>query len=353
MIKAVPINDASMVLSFSVDMGETENFLVSAEILIPNTSMQNTSYASMVVEAEGKTIKCAFNKISKLTGQTIVLTHNDVIVLGEEIIKQGKIYSSISYVVGHSYLSDNAYVFCCKGMARDVIKYTSAIGHSPGHQLMQIVGRNRFDDINTITLKNVLLKYHELGQTIVLPQIVPIETNTPQGADEKTAPDEEKAEYLYDITQSMVTKGTEYIFTTSGMQSIQIRYLNGEIKYGGLCVIGENNEAINLHIVNKKLTKKFDKNSNTITAKLEFELMIKEINNFADTSVDVDRSLMTDTEEKNLKESIKKDLEDFYKFSQFLDVDVYSFRQMFFSKFGKDLPIQDIKLNVEVDVKYV
>lgn len=352
-IAPIPITDRSMVVAMGIDLGNEKPFLISVQILVPNSSGQSAGYSTRLVNCESTTLIAGMSDIGRKTGKYISLTHCSVLLLGEDLVKNGKIYVSLAYLSGNSYLSDDAVVFCAKGKASEVLNKSVAFENSTSSYIQNLTFHHaEYDLIATRSLQDFIVAYHQKGAANFLPILELEEAEKAIGSTAGNASSDEK-EYLFNLSKTAIVKGDNYVCATEPMETFAINAMNSKMSSGKINIKGDKGENITLFLINKKISKKFDVKSKKVTAKLKFMLVLKEIGDFDNNAKSKDRVELSESEVQRINAQIEKNILDYYKKLQELDVDVFGFTQSFFSRNGNMYNLSDINLELKIDTEWI
>lgn len=144
----VEIVNLAKVMALGVDTTPDGKYVVSIRI-ISETSSQKASgmpakkggggpAESTVYAASGDTIAQALNKLNKQLGKEIRLSHNKVIIIGEETARKG-IHSILDYSLRIYQMRPNIPVLVAKGTALEIMKIETPDNPLPPVSIEQIL----------------------------------------------------------------------------------------------------------------------------------------------------------------------------------------------------------------------
>ena len=91
----------------------------------------------LLTSTTAENIPNAFNKIGSITGRKVSLAHASVIVLGEEIAKQGA-HNYLDFFYRNENLTDDTYLICTLGKAKDLLNFEKERVNSTGFGLEEV-----------------------------------------------------------------------------------------------------------------------------------------------------------------------------------------------------------------------
>lgn len=348
-----PLVDRAMVVGFGVDLTEEGELNVSAQILNPSPAAQQQGIGAKVVTSRHETISGAMTYISEKSGKTVALTHCNVVLIGENVAKSQYFYSVLNYLITNSYLSENAFVFVTEGKAEELLNSNTGFGGNASFYVQRLVGM--YGDYNNVankTLQRFVVDYHQLGQANWLPLIKTEPTNpdVSAGGDQSST----DKQILFDINSVMIFKENDFVAEYGSEGTEAINYVMNKVSKGNVETIGDNNEKIVMYIIDKQHYYKYDLDAKTVKIRIEISTLLKEIIDYSGEDKYIDRTSLTEAEIARAEKSIADNILSFYTEMQSYDVDIFSFYEGFYSKFGNkalNMHIKDIALEIEVEVK--
>ena len=348
-----PLVDRAMVVGFGVDLTDEGDLSVSAQILNPSPTAQQQGIGAKVVTARHETISGAMTYISEKSGKTVALTHCNVVLIGESVAKSPYFYAVLNYLITNSYLSENAFVFVTEGKAEELLNSDTGFGGNASFYVQRLVGMyGDYNNVSNKTLQRFVVDYHKLGQANWLPLIKTEPTNPDVSAGGDQSSSEEQI--LFDINSVVIFKENDFIAEYGQNGTEAINYVMNKVSKGNVETEGDNGEKILLYIIEKKQKYHYDLDNATVKVKIEISTLLKEIIDYSGEDEYIDRTGLTETELKKAGKDIADNILAFYAEMQSYGVDIFSFYEGFYSKFGNkalNMDIKDITLDVEVEVK--
>lgn len=357
MIHAESLSNRSMVVGFGIDLVNDNTIRISAQILTTNAAGTGTAISSSrVVSEENQTITGAMVAISKVTASSITLTHCNVILLGEDLVRSEHYYSCLNYIIINDYLSDNALVFATEGKAEAILSSKTGFGNNASVYLQKLVGK--FADYNTITLKSIhelLIDYHQKGQVVWLPivRMIPISPPIVSSGDEGGGGGGKEPDFIFDVQDIVILKKDTFMGIYDKTCTSSLNYVAHDIKRASLDSKGDNNEDICFYIIASGRKLDFDWSTKTVKCEINIQAILKEIIDYNRANTKIDRWDITETERHRAENKIVMQIEAFHEILQELDLDLYAFEEGFYAKDKKkvkDFNIKDIKFEVTVKI---
>ncbi len=131
---AVETKTAITVAAFDRDDDKTQIYV---QMTIPQQLAQGSSKL-LVVEAEGKDIAEAFEKLSNKLGQEVELAHCGIIIIGEKMA-QGGFTEDIDYMLSSGMISPQIALLNCKGKAKDFMQKLNQFSQTNGSGVFDVV----------------------------------------------------------------------------------------------------------------------------------------------------------------------------------------------------------------------
>lgn len=168
----VDIQKTAIILAAGID--KTENgFSLTAQIAVPKGVERSTGGTSSVeIEAEGVTVSDCVSKIFAKTGWVPKLVFCDLIVLGEEAVKEDVI-SYLNYFLRNEYMNDSCRLAVCEGKARDLISSKSAIDDTSSMAIQKLFSdaAENAGSVMRNTIKDFAIGYYGKSKSSYLPFI--------------------------------------------------------------------------------------------------------------------------------------------------------------------------------------
>lgn len=347
-----PLKSKAMAVGFGIDLTEKETVSVHLQILTGSGSKQQSGSNTRVLSAEGATLGEAAYKISRETGLAVSLTHCNVVILGESLLKSPSVYAVLNYLICNGYLSDNACLVSCKGSAYDLLSSPIGFGGNASVYIREIIGMyDSFGDITGKKLREFVVDYHRLGQANWLPFVtrkkIPQDTPPSDGAEKEN----KEENYLFEMNQVAVLVKNVFVGIWDASGAVAVNCLLNKISKGQIRTTGEHGEKIDWYVLKNDCKLTYDKEKMAVKADLKIQAHVKEIIDYSAYNAHVDRIFVTKEEEKRFEEDLTDIITAFYAEMQSKNADVFGFKEGFFSHCRinvEDVPLSDIRLEVKV-----
>ena len=350
-----PLKSKAMAVGFGIDLTEEEKLRVHLQILTGSGSEKQSGSNTRVLSAEGATLGEAAYKISRESGLAVSLTHCNVVVLGEELLKSPYVYAVLNYLVCNAYLSDNACLISCAGPAYNLLSSPIGFGENASIYVREIIGMyDSFGDITGKKLREFVVDYHRLGETNWLP-FVTRKTIAPEippssGAEQSS----EKESYLFEMNKVAVLIKNKFVGIWDAAGAVSINFLLNKISKGQLQTNGEHGEKIDWYVLKNDCKFSYDSEKKSVTADLKVQALVKEIIDYSAAGAHVDRLTVTDKECRRFEEDLSAIITSFYREMQAKNADVFGFKEGFYSHCRMDsekIPLSEIGLDVLVKLQ--
>ena len=149
---------------------EGDEFIVTSQLAIPQSSGQSKQTESVQIVSRGKTIADAFDQINAKTGWYPKLVFCNLIVLGEETTKQN-VFDALDFFLLDEYLSDDCLVATCDGLATDILNTKALVDPSSSIAIGKVLSAHakRVGATLPITLREFASAYFSDSSSGYLP----------------------------------------------------------------------------------------------------------------------------------------------------------------------------------------
>ena len=349
-----PLKSKAMAVGFGIDLTGKETVSIHLQILTGSGSKQQSGSNTRVLSAEGATLGEAAYKISRKTGLAVSLTHCNVVILGESLLKSPSVYAVLNYLICNGYLSDNACLISCKGSAGDLLSSPIGFGGNASVYIREIIGMyDSFGDITGKKLREFVVDYHRHGQANWLPFVTrkKISEEIPPSSGGENV--ERKENYLFEMNKVAVLVKNKFVGVWDAPGAVAVNCLLNKISKGQIQTIGEHGEKIDWYVLKNDCKLTYDKEKMTVKADLKVQALVKEIIDYSEDNAHVDRLFVTKEEEKRFEKDLADIISAFYSEMQKKNADVFGFKEGFVSHCRidlEDIPLSEIGLEVKVEL---
>ncbi len=183
------VQKTAIVMAVGIDR-EEENFILTSQVAVPQSSKQGQSSETVQLVSRGKTVGEAFEEINAKTGWYPKLVFCNLILLGEKAASEN-VFDALDYFLRDEYLSDNCYVATCDGLAKDVLDSSALVDPSSSTAIQKVLAPHaeRVGTVLPNTLKDFSIGYFSESRSSFLPIVKKekgqehIEGSTSEGKD--------------------------------------------------------------------------------------------------------------------------------------------------------------------------
>ena len=155
----------------AVGIDKTENeFSVTSQIAIPQSSKQGKSTQTVQIEGKGKTVADAFSVINAKTGWYPKLVFCRLIILGEDTAKED-VFQALYFFLLDEYMSDNCLLATCDGKAKELLNASALIDPSGSIAMQKVLSPHaeRVGEVLTATLREFAISYNGAAKAGYMP----------------------------------------------------------------------------------------------------------------------------------------------------------------------------------------
>lgn len=170
------INDYAIVSAISIDLDDKDKDKYEVGVQIMNAKKDEESNNSLITfyKAKGKTIYEAFQRILLDSPKELYLSHNEVIVIGEDLLKKKNPLDYLDYFMRDAKMEKDSLVLVSRGdKASNTLKVITPLETIPSKNLMStIIVSNNFSGITSATtLDEFISTLNGKGEEAVVPSI--------------------------------------------------------------------------------------------------------------------------------------------------------------------------------------
>ena len=324
------LNKLSIVTAVAIDKNKDK---YEVTLLIANSPKQDTSAKegeakTTVYKARGKTVAQAIKTIDKKTPKELYFSHINVVVISEEIGKDGFLKIA-DWLIRHPKTRNRFYLIGVnKNKASDVLKIISPLESYPSQSIATLIESNKNSRAigDSASYSNFIGRILETGYEPIMPTIN-INGSPKKGAKQENLETAEPNTYL-SLGNLAIYKGDKLIKTSTKKESEMIHIINNEAKEL-LYYMKYKDNIINIYSNNLKTKIKL-KNSNSIDIYIKGNGTIYEING----KIDLNQTKNIKTIEKKWNKKLKKDIENtIIKLKEEYKSDIFGFGNMIYKNY--------------------
>ncbi len=168
----VDVQKTAIILAAGIDKSEN-GFSVTSQIAVPKGADRAQGGTSSVnITTEGKTVSDCITALFGKTGWVPKLVFCDLILLGEEAVKEDAI-SYLNYFLRNEYMPDNCLLAVCEGKAEELITSQSAIDDASSLAVEKLLSdaAEKSGKVLPNTLKDFAIGYYGVSKASYLPYL--------------------------------------------------------------------------------------------------------------------------------------------------------------------------------------
>ena len=326
------LNKLSLVTGAAIDKNKDK---YEVALLIANSPKQDTSAKegeakTTVYKAKGNTVAQAIKEIDKKTPKELYFSHINVVVISEEIGKEGFLKTA-DWLIRHPQTRNRFYLIQVnKNKASDVLKIISPLESFPSQSIATLIESNKKKGAigDTASYSNFIGRILETGYEPIMTTIN-INGNPKKGAKQENVETSEPNTYL-SLGNLAIYKNDKLIKTTTKKESEIIQIINNESKEILYNVKYKNNRS-NIYSNNIKTKIKL-KNSNNLDIYIKATGTIYEING----PLNLNNIKNIKKLEKKWNKNLKKDIEKTIKIiKEDYKSDIFGFGNLIYKNYPK------------------
>ncbi|MBO4989689.1 MAG: hypothetical protein J6D37_05095 [Clostridia bacterium] len=227
----IDIQKSAIVLGVGIDRAG-ENFTITAQLAIPQSSDQGGKTSSVEVSGTGKTVGEALTAINATTGWYPKLTFCNLIVLGESLVKDDA-YAGLDYFLRDNGFSDNATLVTCTTSAKEFLSAGTPTHDISTLAIEKVLSREGMLSgvVAPVNLKEFSIGYYGSSRSGYLPLAEKLEQeNGASQSDDQLQGGEEKTKFLFDATKTALFYKGKKVGTMSPEQTLTYNVLSSPIR---------------------------------------------------------------------------------------------------------------------------
>lgn len=349
------LNMRVIVTSMAIDYIESE-YQVSAQIVQASGIQEGGGAKIDVIDAKGKTVSDATNKLSLLTGKTIGLSHVTSLVLGQSILKEDKVMETLDYFMRENLIPTNAVLLISDKEGKETLEKTKKLQLSSAVGLQKIYLYKQTNASGVMTpLNSFVNDYFKLSKTSIISGIQiedPQEKEAQQGSagsgggsgssSSSSGGDEKSARIKYDNKLYLFKEG-KHICTIededqiSGIYLVNQKSIEGAITIENITSKELDDATVSIYVRDKKsrLDVKFEdgkpKCKITITTNRNEVYTVDQKNQTLEL-FKTDNSLLTDEVISEAEEKLKNNVLKAFNYAKSNGVDIMELGDYLYKK---------------------
>lgn len=228
----IDIQKSAIVLGVGIDRAG-EDFTITAQLAVPQSSDQGGKTSSVEVSGTGKTVGDALTAINATTGWYPKLTFCNLIVLGESLVKEDS-YAGLDYFLRDNGFSDNATVVTCTTSAKEFLSAKTPTHDISTLAIEKVLSREGMLSgvVAPISLREFSIGYYGSSRSGYLPLVEKIkqENGASQSDDPQSQGEGEKTKFLFDATKTALFFKGKMVGSLSPEQTLTYNVLSSPIR---------------------------------------------------------------------------------------------------------------------------
>ncbi len=167
----VDVQKTAIVTAAGIDR-EEEEFILTAQIAVPQSSKEGNASESVQLVSRGKTIADAFEEINAKTGWYPKLVFCKLIVFGEKAAQEN-VFDALDFFLRDAYLTDDCLLAVCRGLAKDLLNTSPLVDPSSSAAMAKVLSAHaeRVGSVRPSKLKDFSIGYFGDSASGLLPVV--------------------------------------------------------------------------------------------------------------------------------------------------------------------------------------
>lgn len=173
----VDIEKTAIIVAIGIDYEEEkEEYSVTAQIAVPESSENAVDNEQCSIEGKGKTVADAIDSVGVNTGWYPLLSFCHIVLLGNGAIT-GDVADTLSFIIRSDRIPDSALVVACEKKAKDVLNTKTPLDNVSSFALEKVLVKDiaKSDRIASSSVKDFIKNYYSMCETSQMPLLKIIE----------------------------------------------------------------------------------------------------------------------------------------------------------------------------------
>ena len=173
----INIEKTALIVALGIDANEQNGFTVTAQIAVPTATDQGSGNNESVIVSSGETLYEAVERIGTRTGWYPKLSFCNVIVLGENALKENAL-NYVDFFIRSYKIEDSAVLCAAEGSAKEILLSKSPLDNVSSFALIKILIRDSTtaSSVYPATLKDFTSGYYSRSRFGFMPYIKIVKT---------------------------------------------------------------------------------------------------------------------------------------------------------------------------------
>ncbi|MBR5192451.1 MAG: hypothetical protein IKW33_03475 [Clostridia bacterium] len=261
----INIEKTAIVTALAIDI-EKEDYVVSAQIAVPEATDTNSENQKALITGKDKTIAGAIRNIGNLSGWYPKLAFCNLMIFGKEVANEN-IMKVLDYFATTLRIQDSAVVVLAEDKAREILETASPLDNISSFALQKILLKETgFDrDVSTTDVRAFCAGYYSKNSSSVMP-IIKLLTETSKGQEKGNsssssnssntgqnggssggngATSSNKGDTLYDATTTALFLGGKKVGELNTTQTNAFNFIMTDSKESTIKINGVGRDKIN------------------------------------------------------------------------------------------------------------
>lgn len=167
----IDVQKTAIVMAAGIDR-EGEDFIVTSQIAIPQSSTQGKATQAVQIVSRGKTVAEAFDEINAKTGWYPKLVFCKLILFGKQAAQENT-FDALDYFLWDEYLTDDCLIAVCEGTAKEVLNASALVDPSSSVAIGKVLSTHaeRVGTVLTSSLREFAIGYFGDSKSAFLPVV--------------------------------------------------------------------------------------------------------------------------------------------------------------------------------------
>ncbi|WP_010503069.1 Ger(x)C family spore germination protein [Paenibacillus elgii] len=360
------LNELGIVIATAIDIGANNQWELSFQVVIPQSIATQSGGGGgnqapvTVFTTKGKTLEEAFRNASNETSRSLFLAHNRVIILSEQVAKNG-VNQVVDFYLRQSESRETMDVFLTRGNSKKLLRVLIPLEKIPGNAIDKMIqkGELGLSTIRKINLHEFISTAADPSASAILPEIKI--SGEPGGQSSLEALKKPRSSAVIKLGDIGVFKKDKLVGWLKREESIGLAWLSNHIHSTVVvfpCAVDDRNSRISSFRVENGATSLKPKITNGI---LKMTVDIKASGTLNEMTC---RSNLKNPEkikelEAKIQEQIKSDVKQTFDKAKKMHADTFGFGEIFHKKYPREWKkmsgswsrtFKEIKLEVTVKV---
>lgn len=248
------VQKTAIVVAVGIDR-EEEEFTVSAQIAVPQSSKQEKSTQSVQIVSRGKTVGEALEAINAKTGWYPKLIFCDLIILGESA-KNADVFDGLDFFLRNEYFSDDCQVAVYNGKATSLLNTSALIDPSSSSAMKKVLSSHaeRSGSVIPNTLREFSIGYFSESNSGFLPVLKIEEQQENEGAqptatsgdssESKSSDAKNTDKPVFSAQETALFVGGRWVETLTATETFALSSVLSKLRLASYAVNSEENSCV-------------------------------------------------------------------------------------------------------------